>query len=778
MDRKVPIKFFAKRENDNSRTEGGGGKTPKWVLEGEELIEKSIEITNFLINLAPKFNERKEKFVPISITTKLISDAKAKSHRSELAGLFENKNSKNNLIGMIGDDEVIIKIDNVDSLTAIEEKVRDYKKNSYGISCIDNINIFKPNIKKSEVSEEYKIKLLNYKNYNLNEAVMNSFVSKCSKLGVIIQKKNYSSELLIYKTNKINKDILMEFEKMPYVHSVSPMPKYKLDYEKGIESKSNIKISPEQGKNYVTVGILDSGIEKIDQLKEWIDEERMSSYPENLIDTSHGTFVAGVILYGDLLEERNFTGLNGCKIFDGNIFPDFSKEIVTEDELIDNIREIIETKHKDIKIWNMSGGAQEEIDENEFSDFAIALDAIQDEYGVIICKSAANCCNFLKGYPKKRIAKSADSVRAITVGSVAHKKGEFDLAEKNYPSPFTRIGRGPSCIIKPELVHYGGNAGVKDGELIKTGVKSFDKNGNITSDIGTSFSTPRVTGLLAALTSEIQEDFDPLLLKALAIHSANYGENVNMPDSDKLNQMGYGVPKNVREILYNDPNEITLIMRDTLEKSKFIDILDFPYPNSLKVDDYYTGQIVATLVYNPILDANQASEYCQSNIDLFFGSYDKKIPRNTEKPTILNPIGKDNNKNVLINTLYSQKAIKNPETEFAKTERMLISYGDKYYPVKKYAVDLSEMTPANKEKWLHGDKKWFLKLTGNYRHNIEKEYELNCKELSQEFCLIITIKDPKKTVNVYDDVTQLLEYNNFWHNNIKLSQNVNINIEK
>ena len=217
-------------------------------------------------------------------------------------------------------------------------------------------------------------------------------------------------------------------------------------------------------------------------------------------------------------------------------------------------------------------------------------------------------------------------------------------------------------------------------------------------------------------------------------------------------------------------------MRDTLEKGTFMEILDFPFPESLKKNGFYTGQIITTLVYNPILDGNQASEYCQSNINVYFGSYDNKVERDTSKRTILNPIGKKNSQNIFSNGLYSKVEIKNPKTRFGRSERMLISYGDKYYPVKKYAVDLNEMTNSNKEKFLFGNKKWFLKLTGNYRKSIENEYERNSLSLSQEFCLIITIKDPNKTVPVYDEVTRLLDFNNFWHNNIKLSQNVNVNI--
>ena len=39
-------------------------------------------------------------------------------------------------------------------------------------------------------------------------------------------------------------------------------------------------------------------------------------------------------------------------------------------------------------------------------------------------------------------------------------------------------------------------------------------------------------------------------------------------------------------------------------------------PKSLIQNGFYTGQIIATLVYEPILDPSQGIEYCQSNIDL------------------------------------------------------------------------------------------------------------------------------------------------------------------
>jgi hypothetical protein len=781
VDNNTPIKFFAKREIDNSKTEGGGsGKLPSWVLEGDELVLKSkqLEYSLNLVENALKKRPPEEDFIPAVIKTKINDLAKAKSHRSELISLFK-VNSKNGVIGLVGEDDLLIKIATEQDLNIIRKNIVNYNENAYGISCINKIEKLEPEVVLEEKNEQvnYKIKLIKYYDYEIDRLVNIGFEKKCIELNLDVNKTIYTNDLIIYNIKNVTTDAIQKLEKYTALLSIEPMPKYSIDLDSFNTDENPIVMAPKEGKSYVTVGILDSGINKIKSLEPWLAGERETFYPENSIDPSHGTFVAGVILYGDELEGKEYTGLKGCKIFDGNIFPDLRKEPIYEDELINNIREIIKNHYKEVRIWNLSGGLQEEIDENEFSDFAKALDDIQDTYGVIICKSAGNCSNFMYGKPKGRIVKSADSVRAIVVGSIAHEKNLESGIEIDYPSPFTRVGRGPASIIKPDVVHYGGNAGLNnEGELVINGVKSFDVNGNVTQKVGTSFSTPRVTSILAGLQEEIDEEFAPLLLKALLIHSANYGSNVTLSASEKLNQMGFGKPKRINEILYNNPNEITLIMRDSIRKGQYIDILDFPYPEGLKKNNFYTGQVVATLVYDPILEPSQGSEYCQSNIDMYFGSYDEKKERDVTKNNILNPIGRENSKNILLPSNYSKTAIKSSTGGFGLTERMLIAYGDKFYPVKKYAVDLSEMTLSNKQKHLKGDKLWFLKIEGLYRDFIEKKALEESFELSQEFCVIITIKDPLKECKVYDEVTRLLDVNNFWHNNIKLRQDVDVRV--
>src|SRR5690606_28419721 len=123
----------------------------------------------------------------------------------------------------------------------------------------------------------------------------------------------------------------------------------------------------------------------------------------------------------------------------------------------------------------------------------------------------------------------------------------------------------------------------------------------------------------------------------------------------------------------NEPNEITLILQDTLEKGSFIDILDFPFPQSM-IDEngYFYGEVTVTLVTSPILEESQGSEYCQSNIDVMFGSYDNKVARDMSQRGKKNPVGADNRQNLLAPGLYTKRPAKGTVDTFSR-ERMLLS---------------------------------------------------------------------------------------------------------
>lgn len=779
-DDKLLIKFFSKREVDNQFVEGGGSnEPPKFILGQDELLIKSKAFIDVFQDLKASVIEREceKSFIPVVFKAKIIDDASAKTHRKEVNALFKT-GIENNILGLVEEDELIIKIDNSKKADSIIERLKNTQKYAHALSAIDTISNFEPIIEESDSSDlvNYKVKLIDFQNYEQNTAIRNYFEKSIKQLGMALSKTNYTPNHTIYKIKQIRLDQLIAINSNDFfgaIFSIEPMPKYAVSLDMQDEDEMIHVMSPDKNKNYATVGILDNGISDIPHLKPWLSDQRYSAYPEPFVKKNHGTFVSGVVVYGDQLENESWVGSGGVKILDACVFPDTDKEGVDEDELIGNIQDAVKAYHQEVKIWNLSISITNEVDEYSFSDFAVALDELQDQYGILICKSAGNCGNFTSGHPKGKIHHGADSVRSIVVGSIAHKQSRFDLAKVDNPSPFTRIGRGPSYIVKPEVVHYGGNAGLNNkGKLVTSGVKSFGLDGSIQQSVGTSYSTPRIAALAAGLHQEMEEEFDPILIKALMIHSASYSENLTIPTVERVNQLGFGKPETVKDILYNSPNEVTLILRDEIARGEYIDIMDFPIPDCLIDGDYYTGQIIVTLVYNPILDSTQRAEYCQSNLDIKMGTYDAKKDRDTSKRNILNPIGRDGSQNILLENNYSKKKMQANSDEFAQKERLLIKYGDKYYPVKKYAINLSEMTDAKMLKCLTKDKKWFLYLKGLYRDHIEAKSQIENTIPSQEFCMIVTIKDPTGTQPVYDEVTQKLDEYNFWHNNIKLHNNV------
>ena len=746
-------------------------------LTGDALIERSTHLLSSFSQFADAVSsrEKRKSAVPFVLVAKMEEEATAKSRRKDINALFQTSD-KSSIIGLSDTDELIVRLDSLSQMNEVLGKLRNYQQNSYAISCLEAFTEFRPYIELDDGDSSYKVKLIDFQDYETNISLQRLFERTLSAKGIEYKKTYYAGEMPIYKISYSSAallDSLQNEDVYEMLLSIEPMPKYVISLD-SVSADGEIDIQlPTEGERYETLGILDNGIAPISHLLPWIEGARWSTYPESVITPTHGTFVAGVALYGDACENKNWVGHRGIKIFDATVFPDTKKESLEEDELIANIREAIEQNHERVKIWNLSISIRRQVVDSKFSDLAIALDDLQDKYNVLICKSAGNCNNFEIGRPRGRIHEGADSVRSLVVGSVAHKKSTDDFSDIDNPSPFSRMGPGPEYIIKPEVSHYGGNAGVDvNGKLKITGVKSFDMNGNLVSDAGTSFSTPRIAALATGLYQELDETFDPLLLKALIVHSASYSENLKIPETERAKQMGFGVPKNVTDILYNAPYEATLILRDTLAKGEKIDIMDFPMPKSLIKNGYYTGQIIATLVYDPILDPSQGVEYCQSNIDIKFGSYDSKTERDTSKRHILNPVGRSGAKNVFVESLYSKRLMKESRGDFALQERLLIQYGDKYYPVKKYAVDLSELSESNKQHYTTPDKLWYLYLQGLYRDHIEQRAILERFVPNQEFCLIITIRDPEKQANVYDEVTQGLDAYNFWHSNIKISSEV------
>ena len=775
----LPIKIFEKRKkyDDRSTESGGGDKEGKWVLHGDDLNER----VDFLIENVKQIEsylddwKKKKKILPMIISTTIDDNAIAKSHRKKIVELLES-DGNDSVIGAYGDRRLLSIIKEENELNNMINTIEQRESEAALISSISDFDMFAPYMEPYDKGNEaYRVRLINYNDFNLNSLTRILFEKSCHDKEITIESKvRFTTDMIVYRVTVDSMEKLNAIGEFEGVYSAEKTHQIVITID-SLDADATIFVkTPENDKEYPIVGVLDTGIADISYLKEWKEKLEHTNYLEEYQDNTHGTFVSGIIEYGDELSNTKVCALDGVKLFNAIVYPNPEKINIYPEDLIDNVREAVK-RNPQIKIWNLSLGTSEECDLDEFSEFGMALDNIQDENNVLLIKSAGNCNNFANGLPKSRISKTADSVRSLVVGSVAEIKGVNDYADKNTPSPFTRIGPGPACIIKPDLVFYGGNAGVNKGKIVTTGVSSFGLDEKIYEQVGTSFSTPRVTRIAGELAYMMNEDFDSLLIRALMIHYAKYPENNQMKMIDKVSEMGFGMPVGAKDILYNSTDEITLILQDTLEKGSFIEMFDFPFPTSL-VDDngFFRGQIILTLVNKTWLDDKQAGEYCQSNIDVLFGTYENEKERDLSKRTIKNPKGVDENKNILSDSLYGARAKGIYHDKGFEKECTMVKYGKKFHPVKKYAIDLSDMTPLNREKWLPSSRKWYLKIEGLYRDFLEKEAIKSGFQLSQKYCMILTIRDPKHKARVYDEVSQQLITRNFIHHDIGVRNVIHI----
>jgi hypothetical protein len=768
MEKELPIQIVKFRENDDFLPEGGGGnELPKWIKE-ETIRENISTVSTQLELLSALFEQRKSRDVPILTIANLNNNATAKSYRGYIRSVFD-VGDKRNIIGMNRYNELLVKFDNNDDLNIVRNKYSQHGRNNsvksikWAYAAVEDLHLFKPQIDNNLENKEVKIRLVDYLDNNLNQKCREKFEIFCSENNLIFESMDYSDTLTLFRVDKITSMALSRLATMDGVISVREMPHILITAAPEPEdTKLGVKKTVDK-EIYPIVGLLDTGIEPIPHLNDWIIPDTvnlMNAEPDD-INKEHGTSVAGILLYGDELEKKEYTKSFPFKIQDCIV--NSSLLNVSEFEMVQYIKGYVQ-QYPDIKVWNLSQGSNVEISDYNFSDFAIALDDLQKHNDIIICKSAGN-----QNIPGENIhiTEGAESVMSLVVGSLSSEKYTENDGEVDCRSPFSRIGYGPDYLIKPDLVHYGGNFDTK--------IRSFSIYGNEALVSGTSFSTPRVTAIAASLCYELGNRYNPLLVKALMIHSASYPERLKPVGKERLREVGYGIPANGNDILFNDKDEFTMIFNTTFDKGHDVQVSEFVYPKSLIDEDgYYYGDITITLAVDPILNPNESTEYCQSEIDVKLETYDRieivdlgseavsRVIRNTERL-----IGSEN---ILCKTKYSKKYFK-AEDHFTK-ERTLIEDCLKYQPIKKYHITLDQITPKNKDKFLKSNRKWALKLKSLYRDASEVSRGMDGISLEQKVVLIITIKDPMKKGVVYNECMQQLR--SFVHNDLILHQHVHV----
>ncbi len=131
-----------------------------------------------------------------------------------------------------------------------------------------------------------------------------------------------------------------------YIKYIEPVSIYSLPIQIDDESGEVPVIFPEENKNYITLGVIDNGIAHIKYLDPWIKRVH-TRFLKKDTSATHGTFVSGIALYGDKLENIEIVKNEGFYLLDATVL---SSTTIEEDDLLKNIISAIKENYKKVKI--------------------------------------------------------------------------------------------------------------------------------------------------------------------------------------------------------------------------------------------------------------------------------------------------------------------------------------------------------------------------------------------------------------------------------------------
>ncbi|MEB8345361.1 S8 family peptidase [Flavobacteriaceae bacterium KMM 6898] len=398
------------------------------------------------------------------------------------------------------------------------------------------------------------------------------------------------------------------------------------------------RINNQIAQNNVSVCLLDSGINRVNPLLvDLIPERNLDSVNPTWTNSDshrqgHGTPMAGLIIYGDLIDPLTSSAqinvsnnIESIKIVDRSANdPDLYGQITLEAIAIG---EIMNPRNKRVVCLAVTSPDNKYL--GRPSSWSAAIDqkmfgSIEDRNNntVILVSSGnlsfADRLNYPISNDDLSIEDPAQAFNAITIGAYTNKDrldvatypGAQLLAQRGQMSPCntTSVSWNKKWPKKPDIVFEGGNdgifnSGILDEEslkLLSTGVGGTGK-----SWLSTMADTSAATALASKFAAELYQKYPsylPETIRALIIHSADWNDimlnnkNLDSLSSEEksrlLARVGYGIP-NLNKAKYSAENSLSIIAERTLKPFKFEDsrvktnvfhLFDLPWPTDILSD--------------------------------------------------------------------------------------------------------------------------------------------------------------------------------------------------
>ena len=383
------------------------------------------------------------------------------------------------------------------------------------------------------------------------------------------------------------------FEKAPYLVSMATEDLSELSPEDFIQEYQQGTLYMPSPTIEPTIGVIDTLFDKRVYFGEWVEYHDMvdDNLPKNPDDYRHGTAVDSIIVDGARLNPWLDDGCGRFRVrhFGVAIGSKFSSFTITK-----QIKEII-ANNKDIKVWNISLGSNQEVNDNFISAEAAILDKIQYENDVIFVVAGTN----KPSADIEKIGSPADSINSMVVNAVT---------QNGFSTRYARRGLALSFFAKPDVSYYGGS----EEKYIKVCEPLGEAN-----VAGTSFAAPWIARKLSYLIDILGLNRE--VAKAMLIDAArNWNEK---PTPEEVALYGHGiVPIKIDDIVHTKEDEIKFLVYDVSEKWN---TYNYYFPVPMK-DDKYPYIARATMCYFPMCDRAQGVDYTNTELNLQFGRINNK----------------------------------------------------------------------------------------------------------------------------------------------------------
>lgn len=378
------------------------------------------------------------------------------------------------------------------------------------------------------------------------------------------------------------------FEKAPYLVSMATEDLLDLSPEDFIQEYKQESWYMPSPIIEPTIGVIDTLFDKSVYFGEWVEYHDMvdDNLPKTPDDYRHGTAVDSIIVDGPRL---NPWLDDGCGRFRVRHFGVATSSQFSSFTIIKQIKEII-ANNSDIRVWNISLGSNQEVNDNFISAEAAVLDKLQYENDVIFVVAGTN----KPSTDIEKIGSPADSINSMVVNAVT-KNG---LSTK-----YARRGLALSFFAKPDVSYYGGSE--------EQYIKVCEPLGEA-KVAGTSFAAPWIARKLSYLIDVLGLNRE--IAKAMLIDAARGWDEKPTPEEVAL--YGHGiVPVRIEDIIQTKDDEIKFLIYDVSEKWN---TYNYHFPVPMK-DDQYPYIAKATMCYFPICDRTQGVDYTNTELNLHFG---------------------------------------------------------------------------------------------------------------------------------------------------------------